>query len=134
MLRPRVCAARSLAPPLIHDPVAVVRFVVPPLGGKGRIPPQGGTTNPNRTALTGPCLRAWLAVAAAVALSGPAAAQVVFVGEFGSSGTGTGQFTTPTGVAVAPSGAAVYVVDVFRNRVLTFSPGGAFQAEFGTSG
>src|SRR5688572_5135154 len=79
-------------------------------------------------------LRAWLAVAAAVALPGTAAAQFTFVSEFGTSGSATGQFRFPQGVALAPSGASVYVVASGRDRALTFAAAGAFHSEFGTSG
>jgi RHS repeat-associated protein len=50
----------------------------------------------------------------------------------GIAGSGSGQFSNPTGIAV--SGGHVYVGDLFNNRIEEFSTEGAFIAQFGTSG
>lgn len=55
------------------------------------------------------------------------------VGSFGANGTGPGQFTTPEGIAVDPSG-AVYVVDYGNNRVQKFTAAGAFVTQWGSRG
>ena len=51
----------------------------------------------------------------------------------GISGTGDGQFTFPTGVAVDGSG-NIYVSDPFDDRVQIFNSAGEFQSKFGSSG
>ena len=45
----------------------------------------------------------------------------VFVSQWGTSGTGDGQFFYPEGVAVAFDG-SVYVSDYLNNRIQKFSP------------
>ncbi|WP_265578468.1 PEP-CTERM sorting domain-containing protein [Microcystis aeruginosa] len=45
----------------------------------------------------------------------------VFQSTFGSSGTGNGQFSLPTGIAVG-SGGNIYVADTGNDRVQVFSP------------
>ena len=47
-------------------------------------------------------------------------------GQFGSHGTGTGQFDTPRDVAIDEAG-AIYVADAGNNRVQKFSSTGVFQ-------
>ncbi len=53
--------------------------------------------------------------------------------EFGSGGTGDGQFTGPTGVAVDPDG-NVYVTDTGHDRVEKFASSGIYQSKFGSGG
>ena len=48
----------------------------------------------------------------------------------GSPGSGPGQFTWPTAVAISPDG-DMYVTDYDNRRVQVFSPDGVFQREFG---
>jgi DNA-binding beta-propeller fold protein YncE len=52
---------------------------------------------------------------------------------FGTTGSGTGQLSSPYDVDVRPSG-YLLVVDRGNNRVQQFSPGGEYMASFGTSG
>ncbi len=56
------------------------------------------------------------------------------LGEWGSQGAGDGQFTAPTGVAVAPDGQTVYVVDAGNHHVQFFDPTGTFLGEWGSRG
>jgi tripartite motif-containing protein 71 len=51
----------------------------------------------------------------------------------GISGTGSGQFNTPTGVAIGAAG-GIWVVDHGNNRVEQFSSGNSFTAAYGTKG
>src|SRR5664279_493384 len=53
------------------------------------------------------------------------------VGQFGSEGTGDGQFRGPAGVAVDQASNDVYVVDRGDNRVEKFEASGAFVDAFG---
>jgi DNA-binding beta-propeller fold protein YncE len=53
--------------------------------------------------------------------------------QWGSSGTGNGQFSSPTAIAVGPDG-AVYVTDTANNRVQKFSPNGTFLTKWGSAG
>lgn len=53
--------------------------------------------------------------------------------EFGSSGSGEGQFHGPEGVAFTPDG-YIYVVDTGNNRVQKFTPDGKFVVKFGEKG
>jgi streptogramin lyase len=56
-----------------------------------------------------------------------------FLMQFGSTGTGNGQFNVPTNIAVAPSG-NLLVTDKENNRVEQFQPNGAYVRSFGSSG
>jgi hypothetical protein len=59
------------------------------------------------------------------------------LGDFGSSGSGNGQFATPAGIAVKRGGATgngIYVVDSGNDRVQVFNENGIFQGSFGSSG
>jgi DNA-binding beta-propeller fold protein YncE len=60
-----------------------------------------------------------------------------YQGQFGTTGTGDGQFTfggNLAGVAVDQSTGSVYVTDTGNNRVQRFSAAGAYQAQFGAGG
>ena len=59
--------------------------------------------------------------------------QGFFQSSFGSSGSGNGQFHTPTDVAVGPTG-LIYVVDANNNRIQVFNSAGSFQYSFGSLG
>lgn len=50
--------------------------------------------------------------------------------DFGSPGSGNGQFNEPRGVALTANG-DVYVADTKNNRVQKFSPSGEYLAQFG---
>ena len=52
--------------------------------------------------------------------------------QWGSSGSGPGQFSSPFGVAV--DGSNVVVVDQLNNRVQRFATDGSLQGAFGTAG
>ncbi len=67
-----------------------------------------------------------------LALAGaPALAAHVFSGSFGASGSGPGQFSGPSGVAVNEETGDVYVVDKGNNRVQEFNAtGSAVLGEF----
>jgi NHL repeat/6-bladed beta-propeller len=71
------------------------------------------------------------AVALALVLASPGMA--LFLGEWGGSGSGAGQFNAPTGAATNTSN-EVYVVDSGNNRVQRFSETGEFIGQFGSLG
>jgi DNA-binding beta-propeller fold protein YncE len=53
---------------------------------------------------------------------------------WGSLGTGTGQFTTPSGIAVNSAGTSVYVADTENQRIEAFTGQGAFLTQWGGPG
>lgn len=55
------------------------------------------------------------------------------VTQWGTQGSGTGQFNTPYGIAIDSAG-SIYVADGFNGRVQKFSSAGAFQAVVGAPG
>jgi DNA-binding beta-propeller fold protein YncE len=57
-----------------------------------------------------------------------------FSSNFGSSGTGNGQFSQPTGVAVNPINGNLVVPDEGNNRVQIFNEKGEYLSQFGTKG
>jgi DNA-binding beta-propeller fold protein YncE len=57
-----------------------------------------------------------------------------FVSNFGSSGTGNGQFNEPTGIAVNPLNGTLVVSDELNNRVEEFNEAGEYVRQFGTAG
>src|SRR5215470_17817954 len=56
---------------------------------------------------------------------------LVRLSEFGSQGSGVGQFQTPVGVAVAPTSGNVFVADSGNARVQKFDPNGNFVSAWG---
>jgi DNA-binding beta-propeller fold protein YncE len=54
--------------------------------------------------------------------------------QFGSSGTGNGQFLNARGIAVDPVDGSIWVSDGSRRNVQHFTNGGAFLGAFGASG
>jgi RHS repeat-associated protein len=69
------------------------------------------------------------AATAVVSVSAPA----VFSSAFGSSGSGSGQFAQPEGIAVDPHG-DVWVTDAYNSRVEKFSGSGSWLATYGKLG
>ncbi len=63
--------------------------------------------------------------------AGSAQALLVHTGSFGSAGTGAGEFSTPTGVAVDQTSGDVYVIDSGNSRVEKFDASGNFILAFG---
>jgi DNA-binding beta-propeller fold protein YncE len=55
-----------------------------------------------------------------------------YLSQFGSKGTGNGQFTEPDGLAISEG--EIYVVDHGNKRVEEFSPNGAYLNQFGSEG
>ena len=62
----------------------------------------------------------------------PAGAVFGYVGQFGTHGTGSGQFYGPHGIAIA--GGTIYVVDQGNDRVQTFTAAHAYSMQWGVSG
>lgn len=56
-----------------------------------------------------------------------------FLAEWGTSGSGDGEFDEPSGLATDPGG-NVYVADILNHRVQKFDADGGFLAELGASG
>ena len=56
-----------------------------------------------------------------------------FIAKWGTSGTGDGQFSSPSGIALDSSG-NVYVVDTGNNRVEKFDSSGTFVSKWGSYG
>ncbi len=56
-----------------------------------------------------------------------------YITQWGSAGTGNGQFNGPEGVAVSSSG-DVYVTDWHNNRIQEFSSSGAYITQWGSAG
>ena len=56
-----------------------------------------------------------------------------FIREFGTEGDGEGEFSRPTGIAVAPDG-LIYVADYDQDRIQRFTERGEFVLAWGTSG
>ena len=57
-----------------------------------------------------------------------------YLAQFGSSGSGNGQFHGLGGIASDPTTGNLYVSDLGNNRVQEFSSAGAFVAAFGSPG
>lgn len=56
-----------------------------------------------------------------------------FLRQFGSAGSGPGQFSNPSGIAIHPLG-QIHVVDNGNNRVNVFTPAGTFVTSYGSLG
>ncbi|MFO0955449.1 MAG: fibronectin type III domain-containing protein [Candidatus Saccharibacteria bacterium] len=56
-----------------------------------------------------------------------------YLGQWGSTGNGSNQFSSPKGITISPQD-YVYVVDQSNNRVQKFNANGTFQQAFGTYG
>lgn len=61
-----------------------------------------------------------------------------FVGQFGTQGTGSGQFDFITGIAISPINGNVYIADagnnLDNNRIQVFTQAGTFVTTFGSAG
>jgi hypothetical protein len=57
-----------------------------------------------------------------------------YLGQFGSKGSGNGQLTGPTGIALDPSTGDLAVTDTGNHRVEEFLPAGTYVAKFGGKG
>ncbi len=57
-----------------------------------------------------------------------------WIGQFGSAGSGNGQFTLPFGVVIAPSTGNVLVSDAGSHRIQEFRPNGEYIRQFGVLG
>jgi sugar lactone lactonase YvrE len=55
------------------------------------------------------------------------------LGQFGAPGSGAGQLSVPTSIAIAPSG-HLLVSDQENNRIQQFHPNGVYVRQFGTGG
>lgn len=83
-----------------------------------------------------PMARNFLAIALAVACAfhpADATADLTYVTEWGSFGSGPSQFNFPLGIALSPGG-DLYVADGANNRVSRFTADGQFVASFGSLG
>ena len=58
----------------------------------------------------------------------------VFDRQWGSQGTGNGQFMHPIGIARAPSNGDIYIADTNNSRIQRFSSAGVFQTTWGSAG
>jgi len=57
----------------------------------------------------------------------------IYQSQFGSFGTGDGQFYWPKGIALDSNG-NIYVVDTENNRIQKFNSSGIYQSQFGSFG
>jgi len=57
-----------------------------------------------------------------------------FLSQFGSTGSGDGQFDHPSGVVIDDKNAAIYVTDQGNSRIQKFSMNGTFLTKFGSQG
>ena len=56
-----------------------------------------------------------------------------YVSQFGSSGSGNGEFSYPQVITIDSSG-NIYVADTLNNRIQKFNSSGVYQSKFGTQG
>jgi len=79
-------------------------------------------------------LLAATAVTLATVGAGSAFASFGYISQFGSYGSGNGQFGFPWAVAVDPSSGDIYVTDRYQSRVQKFDSTGAYLGQFGSAG
>jgi sugar lactone lactonase YvrE len=99
---------------------------------------SGGTVTPSKSGLSfTPSSQSFSNISANQTLnfigSVYSEAPPIYVMQFGTSGTGNGQFSWPFDVAVDSSG-NIYVSDSPNNRVQKFSSSGIYLSQFGTYG
>jgi tripartite motif-containing protein 71 len=68
-----------------------------------------------------------------VSESGSFGLSMAYTSQFGSSGSGNGQFLSPYGIALDSSG-NIYVADILNHRVQKFDSSGVYVSKFGTYG
>ena len=74
-----------------------------------------------------------VAVALLLALAPSASASIQFERQWGSQGSGNGQFNNPVGVATDSAG-NVYVADAYNDRIQKFDSSGTFITKWGSQG
>lgn len=62
------------------------------------------------------------------------AASYKYLGQFGSKGSGNGQFSNPSAIVLDPTTGDVNISDTGNNRIEEFLPSGTYVAKFGASG
>ena len=92
-----------------------------------------------RLRLSRPALAAVALLVAGLAMAGPvqgasAASGFHFDFEWGSSGTGNGQFGIPVGGMTADAAGNVYVVDSGNDRIQKFDADGTYVDQWGSFG
>jgi tripartite motif-containing protein 71 len=75
----------------------------------------------------------FLGVMVLVTAAIPALGDYVYEGQWGSLGSGEGQFNWPIGIALAPNG-NIYVADKYNHRIQYFTWNGSFRGSWGTYG
>ena len=96
-------------------------------GAAGATGPQGPTGATGATGATGPKGEPGSAQGCSGLVHG------TFMGKWGSSGSGDGQFGSPAGVATDSAG-NVYVADFGNSRIQKFDSSGTFILKWGSSG
>ena len=72
------------------------------------------------------------AIALTLCFAARGEATITYQSAFGSSGSGTGQFNTPAGIAVNEANGDIYVVDRGNNRIQQFTSAGTFIRMWGS--
>ena len=91
---------------------------------------QPPTTSTSSTSSTTSSTSTTTSTSSTTSTTGPPCS---FLTTWGSSGSGNGQFNSPTGVATDASG-NVYVADYSNNRIQKFNASGTFLTAWGTGG
>jgi len=86
-----------------------------------------------RTGLRGTAVLVF-GVLSLVTLSPAYAQNYRFQSQFGGTGSGSGQFKSPGGVAIDPASHNIVVTDCFNDRVQIFDSNGTFLGQFGSTG
>ena len=75
---------------------------------------------------------ALLTLVIGVGLASSASATTTYDHSFGAAGTGSGKFSSPSGIAVNHETGDVYVADMGNNRIQQFDASGGFIRMWGT--